>query len=116
MSLTEAVALLLFFIGIYGIIVRKNMIKTIMSICIAETAIILFFLSINFEFGAEPPIGVEVGVVADPFVQALMITAIVIGIAVTAFAISLFIGLYHRYGTTHWDKAKEERRNEEASL
>ena len=116
MEITELCALILFFVGIYGIVMRKNIVKTIMSICIAETAIILFFLSINYNKGAVPPIGEVVQNPADPFVQALMITAIVIGIAVTAFAISLFIGLYHRYGTTHWDKAKLATRREEDSL
>ena len=112
MNLTEMFALLLFFIGIFGIVTRKNIVKSIMSICISETAIILFFLSINYSDYATPPIGVAVTQPADPFVQALMITAIVIGIAVTAFAISLFIGIYHRYGTTHWDKAKKASRGE----
>ena len=116
MKQTEIYALILFFIGIYGVVVRKNIVKSIMSICIAEAAIILFFLSINYERGAMPPIGEVVTNPADPFVQALMITAIVIGIAVTAFAISLFMGLYHRYGTTHWDKAKKARREEEQNL
>ena len=95
---------------------RKNIVKTIMSICIAEVAIILFFLSINYERGGVPPIGEAVVTPVDPFVQALMITAIVIGIAVTAFAISLFIGLYRRYGKTHWDKAKQATRSEEDGL
>lgn len=100
-------ALILFFVGMYGVVMRKNIMMSIMSICIAEAAVILFFLSINYQPNATPPIGEVVAQPADPFVQALMITAIVIGIAVTAFAISLFIGLYHRYGTTHWDKAKK---------
>lgn len=52
---------------------------------------------------------------ADAVPQALMITAIVIGVAVTAVALMMFIALYHRYGTTNWKTAhnirKEERRN-----
>ena len=113
MNSAEICALLLFFIGVYGVVARKNIIKTILSVCIMETAVILFFLSINFNFGMTPPIGKTIDNASDPFVQALMITAIVIGVAVTAFATSIFIGIYHKYGTTNWSKAKEIREKEE---
>jgi len=41
----------------------------------------------------------------------LMITAIVIGVGVTAVALTMFINLYHKYGTTNWEKAREARDN-----
>jgi len=46
---------------------------------------------------------------ADPLPQAMMITDIVIGIGVTAIALTLMIHLYHRYGTTNWQKARDKR-------
>ena len=49
---------------------------------------------------------------ADAVPQALMITAIVIGAAVTAVGLMMFIALYHRYGTTNWKTAHEIRRKE----
>ncbi len=113
MNSTEICALLLFFIGLYGVIARRNIIKTILSIAIMEIGVILFFLSINYYKGANPPIGETLTSSADPIPQALMITAIVIGIAVTAVAMSMFIGLYHKYGTTNWKKALEARKREE---
>ncbi len=78
-----------------------------------EISVILFFLSINFTTGAQPPIGENLTNPADPVPQALMITTIVIGIAVTAVSMSMFIGLYHKYGTTNWKKALKARRHEE---
>jgi len=41
--------------------------------------------------------------------QALMITDIVIGMGVTAASLTMFIHMYHRYGSTNWLKVKRKR-------
>jgi multicomponent Na+:H+ antiporter subunit C len=106
----ETIGIVLFFTGLYGIIARRNIVKTIISLGIMETAIVLFFVSVNHEAGSLPPIGNLEGVAAaDPLPQALMITAIVIGVSVTAVALTMFITLYHKYGTTNWEKIVRKR-------
>lgn len=113
-SFGEIAAIIIFFIGIYGVIARRNIIKTIISIGVMEAAVILFFIS-SGEGSANAPIISDTditGVIADPMPQALMITAIVIGVGVTAIALTMFINLYHRYGTTNWEKARKARENE----
>lgn len=108
----ETVGIALFIIGLYGLLARRNIIKTVISLGIIQAGIILFFLSINFTSESQPPIGIENTVIADPLPQALMITAIVIGVAVTAVALTMFMTLYHRYGTTNWLKIiKKEEKN-----
>jgi len=107
----ESISILLFFIGVYGLIARRNIVKSIMAIIIMQVAIILYFISANVAPGSLPPIGnvsTEL-LVADPLPQALMITDIVIGIGVTAASLTVFIHLYHRYGSTNWLKAKKKR-------
>ena len=106
----EYVSILLFLIGIYGLLARQNIIKTVISLGIIQSAIILFFLTINFTSDSVVPIGTEFDtMVADPLPQALMITAIVIGVAVTAVSLTMFISLYHHYGTTNWHKVIKKR-------
>lgn len=105
------VAIALFLIGIYGLLARRNIIKSIMSFGVIQAAIILFFLNINFVENALPPIG-DAYPMADPLPQALMITAIVIGVAVTAVGLTMFISLYHHYGTTNWKKVVAMRKEE----
>lgn len=106
----EVVSIILFFIGVFGLVARRNIIKSIISIVIMEVAVILFFLTINFTPDSVPPIGTEaVTHFADPLPQAIMITAIIIGVGTTAVALTLFITLHHRYGTTNWEKAKVKR-------
>ncbi|MDK2866643.1 MAG: multicomponent Na+:H+ antiporter subunit [Clostridiales bacterium] len=106
----ENVSLALFFIGVYGIIARRNILKSIISLSIMQASIILFFLSIRHTDQMVPPIGIGLtGEVADPLPQALMITAIVIGVSVTALSLTMFTSLYHKYGSTNWKKVKQKR-------
>lgn len=107
----ETVAIALFCTGLYGLIARRNIIKSIISLGIIQSALILFFLNINYHTSLVPPIGSNMPTsVSDPVPQALMITAIVIGISVTAVTLTMFISLYHKYGTTNWIKVKNKRR------
>ena len=111
------VAIALFIIGIYGLLARRNIIKSIMSFAIIQAAIILYFITINLPENVIPPItdktgSVDPALMADPFPQALMITAIVIGVAVTAVGLTMFISLYHHYGTTNWRKVVNKRKEE----
>jgi multicomponent Na+:H+ antiporter subunit C len=106
----ETIGIVLFFTGLYGLIARRNIVKTIISLGIMETAIVLFFVSVDYQPGSVPPIGKLEGITAaDPLPQALMITAIVIGVSVTAVALTMFITLYHNYGTTNWEKIVRKR-------
>ncbi len=107
----ETVAFLLFFIGLYGLLARRSIIKSILSLWIMESAIILYFLTANGSPDAVPPIApIAAGAVpADPIPQALTITAIVIGVAVTAVSLSMLLYLYHKYGTSNWKRARDKR-------
>jgi len=73
-----------------------------------------FFLSIKADPAAVPPIGANIADyarVADPVPQALMITAIVVGISVTALSLTMFVNLHHKYGSSNWNKVKRKRRD-----
>ena len=105
-DLSRITSFILFFLGVYGLVARRNIVKSIISIGIMETGIILFCVNINRTIDSTPPIGMGT---ADPLPHALMITAIVIGVAITAAALTMFIHMYHRYGTTNWATAKERR-------
>ena len=110
-SMGEIAAIIIFFIGVYGVIARRNIVKTVICLGIMETAIILYFLSSNVEHRYAPIIAdtSQIADIADPMPQALMITAIVIGVGITAVSLTMFINLYHNYGTTNWEKAKRMR-------
>ncbi len=94
----------LFFLGLYGAMSQRNIIKTIMSIGIMDIAAITFIMLSNYQPGARPPIaGVPGAQMADPVPQALMITAIVIGVSVIAMCLAMFMRVAYRYGTADWN-------------
>lgn len=95
-------------IGIYGLCNNKNIIKSIVYLNIIQTAVILIFLNIgNINKDIAPIITSEVGNMADPLPQALMITTIVIGASITALALMLSIKIFHYYGTLSWKEMIE---------
>ncbi len=98
--MANKVALIIFLIGLYGLISKKNLIKKVMGLNILTSGIILFFVSLGYKRGFTAPI-MEEGVtnVVDPLPQALMLTTIVIGVCITALALSLIIRIYERYGS-----------------
>jgi len=105
---------LLFFISFFGMITTRNAIKAIVFIIIMQTSVIIFWLSVGASHGTIPPIlSVEQVVdghldgVADPLPQALMLTAIVIGISVTAIIITMLNALFRKYFSTDWGTLKQ---------
>ena len=101
----QNISLVLFFVGLYGVLSHRNIIKTIIAVNVMDVAAILFLITVNRQAGQIPPIGTEgIEFMADPLPQALMITAIVIGISVTAVSITVFLGLFRRHGTADWQK------------
>ncbi|MBA7631935.1 Na(+)/H(+) antiporter subunit C1 [subsurface metagenome] len=103
----------LIFIGFYIILVKHNLIKVIIGFSILDTGINLFLISIGYISQGTAPIfeknDAKIARMVDPVPQALVLTAIVIGFAVLALALSLAIRLYHHYGTLNLRKIKEQR-------
>ncbi|WP_432666468.1 cation:proton antiporter subunit C [Wukongibacter baidiensis] len=95
-------------IGIYGLCTSKNLIKSIICLNIVQTAVILLFLNFaNFSGTSIPIITKSTENITDPLPQALMITAIVIGAAITALSLMLCIKIFHHYGTLNWKELIE---------
>ncbi len=105
----ENVSIILFFMGLAGMIRSRRILKTIISFGIMEVGTILFFLTMYASPEGTAPIKVNTFNAVDPLPQALMITAIVIGVAVTALTLVMFIHLYHMYGTSNWEEMKKIR-------
>ena len=69
---------------------------------IAEYAVNLFFALVGYKDGGRAPIfspDEKIVSMVDPLPQALVLTAIVIGLAVTAMMVAIAIRIYEKYGT-----------------
>ncbi len=108
-----ALCFLLFMLGLYCAVVKKNMVKIVIGIMVMEYAVNLFLIMIGYRFGGEAPIigrshvDSETGQIVtgflsssvDPLPQALVLTAIVISLGSLALMISICIRTYEKYGT-----------------
>ena len=87
-------------VAVYGLIVSDNLIKKIMCLNIIESTIILTFLTTGFTERAEAPIIVDQIVsYVDPLPQALMLTAIVIGVCFNSLALAVIVKLFYKFKT-----------------
>lgn len=94
--------LMLFCVGLYCILVKRNLIKIIIGIIIVEYAVNLFFILVAYRFKGRAPIHAPDQVIenmVDPLPQALILTAIVIGLATTALIAAIAVRIYDKYGT-----------------
>jgi len=103
----------LIFIGLFTMLVKRNLIKVIIGLSILETGVNLFLVSVGYISKGTAPIfstsSIDAEFMVDPVPQALVLTAIVIGVAVMALALSLAIRLYQHYGVLDLRKIKEQR-------
>lgn len=104
--------LILFCIGVYATVAKHNLIKIIVGLIIAENAVNLFFILIAYKLGGIAPIISplpETAPMVDPLPHALVLTAIVIGLATTAFLVAIAMRLYQKYGTYDINEIRELR-------
>ncbi|MBD3278672.1 MAG: Na+/H+ antiporter subunit C [Candidatus Aegiribacteria sp.] len=90
---------MIFLLGLWGIMHKSNMVKKVMGLSIANSAIILFFIYHGSLSGDTAPIEGSENVMVDPVPQAMMLTAIVVGVCVMALALVLIYRLYLKFGT-----------------
>lgn len=105
-------AIALFSIGLYGVLVKRNLIKIVIGFMIMEYAINLLFVLAGYREGGTSPIvseGLKSQMYVDPLPQALVLTAIVIGLGTTALLVSFSVRIYRKYDTFDVRKIRELR-------
>ncbi|MFH1194634.1 MAG: sodium:proton antiporter [bacterium] len=92
----------LMLVGIYGLLVKRDLVKIILASGIVGYSANLFLVLFGYREGAQYPIlskGVEVQPMVDPLPQALVLTSIVIELGTTAMLVALAIKLFKKYKT-----------------
>ncbi len=86
MLILEAFVFATILCGFFGIILKKNLIMKIVSMDVMSTGIIAYYVLIASGEGLLTPIFVQgkKGSYADPVPQAVILTAIVIGLSIQA--------------------------------
>jgi len=97
--MTLGLIVVIFLVGMWGVMRKANMIKKVMGLSIANSAIILLFVHYGSLSGETAPIVGDAKAMVDPLPQALMLTAIVVGVCIMALALVLVYRLYRKFGT-----------------
>ena len=108
-----ALAVVLFLVGLYGALVKRNLFKILIGLSVMEYAVNLIFALIGYRQGGTAPIrtlGLAADTVfVDPIPQALVLTAIVIGLATTALLAAVAVRIYEKYDTFDVRKIRKLR-------
>jgi len=97
---------ILIIMGLYGALTQHNILRMIVSFTIANTGVNIVLVSVGYISGRTAPIldaAVPVAQAAeriiDPLPQALVLTAIVIGLGITTLMLTYAYKLYHAKGS-----------------
>ena len=109
-----------FCLGLYTVLTRRNLIKMVMGLSLMEGSTYLLFVSLAYRAGSTAPVllsppgrqssaALAHGDVADPVLQNFCLTAIVIGVAVTAVFLAVVVRIAQHYRTLDSDEVRELR-------
>lgn len=106
--LMEVAAIIMFGVGFMILLMNNNLIKKIIGLNIMDSSIFLFFVAIGYVEGGFAPIyqgpNYEAQLFVNPVPSGLILTGIVVAVSTTAFALSITIRLYEKYGTIELDQ------------
>lgn len=114
------VSAFVFCAGLYTVLTRRNLIKMVMGLSLMEGSTYLLFISMAYRAGStapvllSPPAGRTAhqlvdGNVADPVLQNFCLTAIVIGVAVTAVFLTVVVRIAQHYRSLDADEIRQLR-------
>jgi multisubunit Na+/H+ antiporter MnhC subunit len=105
----------LILIGSAGIVLSTHLVRIIFGIALLEAGANLLLLLATYREGSSAPIIVHGHVpatMADPVPQALVLTAIVIGVGILALALSLALRVQRAYGTLDMGEIRQRMEQE----
>lgn len=103
-------------IGLYMMIGSPNLVKKVIGLNMFQSAVFLFFIATAYVTDGHVPVvsghgGADIRY-ASPLPQVIVLTAIVVGVAVTAVALALIIRIYNEYGTLDEASVQEVQRHD----
>ncbi len=98
--------------GVYTVVARDNLVKKVMGLNIFQSSAILYYVAMGKVQGGTAPILIEGDhgaahgevLYSNPLPHVLMLTAIVVGVAVTALALAIVVRIRQEYGTVEEDE------------
>ncbi len=106
----------LILIGLWGMLTQRNLIRIIIGFSLMDTGIHMVMVAIGYVTGGTAPIindavamNDAVNLVVDPVPSALVLTAIVIGLGVTAVMLAFAVRIFRARKTMMIDELTESK-------
>ncbi len=101
--LAFGVVIWLVVVGLYGVITSHNLIHLVVCLSVTQSATDVFILEIGYVRGGHAPVFVNLpphpGPAVDSIMQALSLTDVVLGAAVSALLLALAVQIEKRVGS-----------------
>lgn len=115
-----AVAATIFGLGLFCVLTKRNLVKIIMGLSVIETSTYVLLLSFAYRQRSTAPVllnppgkltptKLAKGNVADPMLQNICLTAIVIGVAVAAVFLAVAVRITQHYRSLDSDDIRQMR-------
>jgi multicomponent Na+:H+ antiporter subunit C len=99
------VTVFLMIAGLFIVIARNNLIKTLVGLGIFQTSVYLLYIAPGKLVGGTAPILSDAfKVYSNPLPHVLILTAIVVGVATLALGLALVVRIREAYGTIEEDR------------
>jgi multicomponent Na+:H+ antiporter subunit C len=87
--------------GLYAVMARGNLVKKVVGLHIFQSSVFLFFISLAKIEGGTAPVLIDdpEALYSNPLPHVLILTAIVVGVAVTALGLALIVRIREAFGT-----------------
>ena len=103
-----SLVMILFFLGVYGMVFSKNYMKKLMAMNVMQVAVIYFYLCLAKKDGGMLPVlnGITNNPDAyiNPLPHGLMLTAIVVSLGTTGVALALLMRIKEMFGSVEEDE------------
>ena len=99
------ITIFLMMAGLYIVVAKSNMVKTLIGMALFQTTVYLIYLSPGKILGATPPILADrYDTYSNPLPHVLILTAIVVGVATLAMGLALVVRINEAFGTIEEDE------------
>ena len=94
-------------VGLYGIVTSRNLLHTIVCVSVVQSSTYVLLLAVGYRQGGVAPIFIDIPPdtpAVDPVVQALALTDVVVGGAVTALLLAIAVQIEKHLDTLDPDE------------
>jgi multicomponent Na+:H+ antiporter subunit C len=96
------------------LVLDRELVRVVLGLVLISQAAVLTLIASSLRRGAAPIYPLGTGQVSDPLSQAMALTAIVIGLAVTALLLALVVRVVHAFRSEELDEVAEEEAERDA--